>query len=178
MGEAERREQVDAVLAERARLLAQPLVEASVVASVDLVQFSAGNERYAIEAAYVRRLERLGNVTPLPGAPRYFAGITNLHGQLVPLIDLRVLLGAAPSGASTFAVVLGDQRAEIGIVAEELLAMPALPPDALGTRGDRPTLVRNILPDGSAVIDGAALIDDPRLVIGEIAPDTHEENRR
>jgi purine-binding chemotaxis protein CheW len=148
LSEAERRQQVDAVLTERARLLAQPIVEVSAVATVDLVQFSAGNERYAIEASFVRRLERLGSVTPLPGAPRHFTGITNLHGQLVPLIDLRVLLGAAPSGATTFAVVLGDARAEIGIVAETLLEMRTLPLDALGTAGGRHTLVRNILPDG------------------------------
>lgn len=176
--ESERRQHVDAVLAERARLLAQPLVEVSIVPTVDLVHFSAGDERYAIEAVFVARLERIVSVTPLPGAPRYFAGITNLHGQLVPLIDLRLLLGAAPSATTAFAVVLGDQRAEIGVIADALLEIRTLPADALGAPVVAPALVRHILPDGSAIIDGAALIADPRLVIGEIAPAAHEENTR
>ena len=178
LSETERRQQVDTVLAERARLLARPAVKTSVVPMVELVHFSAGNERYAIEAAFVHRFERLGALTPLPGAARHFSGVTNFHGQLVPLVDLRVLLGAAPCPNATFAIVLGERRAEIGIVAEALLEMRALPLDALGSPAQTPrALVRHILPDGSAVIDGAALMADPRLVAGAVAASTtHEEN--
>ena len=171
LSSAERRQHVDAVLAERARLLARPAVEISDAPTVELVQFGAGNERYAIEAAHVLRVERLGSVTPLPGAPRHFAGITNLHGQLVPLVDLRVLLGATPTTGGTFGVVLGEQRAEIAIVAETLLEMRLVVLDTLGPQAAGRTLVRAILPDGSAVVDGAALIADPRLVVGEIVSD-------
>jgi chemotaxis signal transduction protein len=176
--EAERRQHIDAVLAERARLLAQPVAETGVVPTLALVQFGAGNERYAIAAGHVRRLERLGSVTPLPGAPPFFAGITNIHGQLIPLVDLRVLLGAAASANATFAVVLGEGRAEIGIIAESLLEMRAVALDAFGATGGKATLVRHILPDGTAVIDGAALISDPRLTVGDAVSVTQEENAR
>jgi purine-binding chemotaxis protein CheW len=167
--EDERRRHVDAALAERARVLARPAVEISIVPTLELVQFSAGNEQYAIEASYVRRAERLGAVTPLPGAARHFAGIANLHGQIVPLVDLRVLLGATPSAAVTFGIVLGEERAEIAVVAETLLEIRLLPVDLLGPQPAVRTLVRHILPDGTAVIDGAALIADPRLVVEENA---------
>jgi len=177
---SERRQKIEATLAERARLLARPAVAIGVVPTVELVQFAAGDERYAIEAAFVHRLERLGAVTPLPGAARHFTGVTNFHGQLVPLVDLRVLLGATPCANAAFAVVLGEQRAEIGIVAEALLDMRALPRDAFGATALAPRpLVRRILSDGSAIIDGAALLADPRLVAGEGATDaTNEENAR
>jgi purine-binding chemotaxis protein CheW len=176
--DAARRQHIDAVLAERARLLAQPAVEISAVPAVDVVAFSAGGERYAIEAAYVRRLERPGRITLLPGAPRHFAGVTNLHGALVPLIDLCALLGDASTANATFAIVLGNGRAEFGIVAESLHEIRAVPDDMLSAPPGGQSLVRRILPDGSAVIDAAALIADPRLVIGEISPDAHEENPR
>lgn len=177
--ELERRQRVDAVLAERALLLARPAVAASLSETVELIEFGAGDERYAIEAACVWRLERLGSITPLPGAPRYFAGVTNLHGQLVPLIDLRVLLGATATATPRFAIVLGDQRAQFAVVAETLLAMRTLPLDELGSRATARTLVRHILPDGSAVIDGAVLIADPRLVIGNgVTGDNLEEAPR
>jgi purine-binding chemotaxis protein CheW len=169
--ELERRQHVDAVLAERARQLARPVVAASVSETAELIEFGAGDERYAIEAACVWRLERLGSITPLPGAPRHFAGVTNLHGQLVPLIDLRVLLGATPTATPTFGLVLGDGRAQLAVVAETLLAMRTVSLDELGSHATARTLLRHILPDGSAVIDGAALMADPRLIIGDIVAD-------
>ena len=177
---SEDRQRVDAVLAERARLLARPAVEVSVVPTVELVEFGAGSERYAIETAFVYRIERLGPVTPLPGTSRHFVGIMNLHGQLVPLVDLGELLGAAPCANAAFVIVLGAPRAEIAIVADVLLELRTLPLDALGTTAPAPRpLVRHITPDGTAVIDGAAVIADPRLVACEsTAPTTHEENAR
>ncbi|HEY5350157.1 MAG TPA: chemotaxis protein CheW [Candidatus Lustribacter sp.] len=178
--ESLRRQQVKAVLVERARALARPALDIGVVPTVETVHFTVGNERYAIEAAFVHRLERLGGVTPLPGAARHFTGVTNLHGQLVPVVDLRVLLGATPCTNARFAVVLGEQRAEIGIVAETLVDMRALPCDLLGSPAKAPRpLVRRILPDGTAVIDGAAVLADPRLIVGEIPTDTpYEEKTR
>jgi hypothetical protein len=82
-----------------------------------------------------------------------------------------MLLGATPTATPTFGLVLGDQRAQFAVVAETLLAMRTVSLDELGSRATTRTLVRHILPDGSAVIDGAALMADPRLVIGDIVAD-------
>lgn len=169
--ESERRRLVDAELAERARRLAQPAEQSVTAATIDLVAFSTGRERFAVAAAFVYRLERLERVTPLPDAARHFAGITNLHGQLVPLVDLGLLLGSAPCERADFAVVLGDDRADIGLLAETLLDIQALPRDALAASAAPPRpIVHHITADGIAVIDGAALLADPRL--------THQESLR
>jgi chemotaxis signal transduction protein len=176
--ETERRQRVDAVLLERARLLARPAVATGVTQTVEFIRFGAGDERYAIEAACVWRLERLGSITPLPGAPRHFAGMTNLHGQLIPLVDVRVLLGATGTATPAFGLVLGVNRAEFAIVADTLFEMRAVPVDELGAHAAAHALVRHILPDGSAVIDGTALMADPRLVIGDIVADIIQEDTR
>lgn len=170
---------IEAVLTERARLLARPTVEAGTVETIGLIAFSAGNERYAVEIGFVHRLEPCTRVTLLPGAPRYFAGITNLHGQLVPLVDLGVLLGAPACANAAFSVVLGNERAEIGLLADALLDIRTLPRDVFrkAASGPRP-LVRHITFDGVAVIDGAAVIADPRLVAGDHAVTALEETTR
>lgn len=168
--EAERRRQIDAVLTERAQRLARPAVEVAVRPTIDVVTFSMGTERFAVATQFVYRLERLEGVTPLPDAARHFAGIANFHGQLVPLIDLGLLLGSAPCEHPAFAVVLGDARADIGVLAEMLADISTAPLDAFAAPapGPRP-IVHHITPDGIAVIDGAALLADPRL--------THHEER-
>ena len=161
---------IDAVLLERARLLARRTDLVSAVPMAQLLAFAAGHERYAIDVTFVYRLERCARVTPLPGATRQFSGIMNVHGQLVPLVDLCVLLGSPACPNPAFAIVLGSARAEIGIVAQALIEMREIPQETLAasTPAPRP-IVRHITADGIAVIDGAALIADPRL--------THEETR-
>jgi purine-binding chemotaxis protein CheW len=176
---SDHRRNVYAVLAERARRLARPADVIDTTPTIELVTFGAAGERYAVETALVHRLERCTRITLLPHAPRQFAGIINLHGQLVPLVDLGVLLGAPSCSRPAFVVVLGDARAEIGIVADALLDMLLLPQDALGAPAPAPRpLVRHITSDGIAVIDGAAVIADPRLIVGENAATAHEENPR
>jgi purine-binding chemotaxis protein CheW len=162
---------IEGVLAERARLLARRPEVVSAVPMAQLLAFAAGNERYALDVTYVYRLERCARITPLPGAARQFTGIVNVHGQIVPLVDLGVLLGTPPCLDPTFAIILGDARAEIGIVAQALIEMREIPLDTLASSTPAPRpLVRHITADGIAVIDGAAMIADPRL--------THEENVR
>lgn len=165
------RTEIEAVLAERARLLARRPDVVSAVPMATLLAFATGNERYAIDVTYVYRLERCARITPLPGAAQQFTGIVNVHGQIVPLIDLGILIGTPPCAEPTFAIILGGARAEIGIVAQALIEMREIPRDTLAasTPAPRP-IVRHITADGIAVIDGAALIADPRL--------THEENVR
>jgi purine-binding chemotaxis protein CheW len=158
---------IDRILAERARLLTQPIVTEVAVASVDLIAFSAGNERYAIAAPFVQRLERLDRITPLPGAAAHFTGIINVHGQLMALIDLRLLLGGAPCTNASFAVVVGAERTEFGIIAESLLDLQPVPLDTLHAPDGARAIVQRLLPDGTAVIDGPALLADPRLIAGE-----------
>jgi purine-binding chemotaxis protein CheW len=176
---AEHRRNIEAVLAERARLLARPAVTTANVPTVELVAFRSGGERYAVETAFVHRLERSAPITALPRAPRAFAGITNLHGQLLPVADLGILLGAPACSDAAFVVVLGEARAEIGLVAETLLDLLLLPRDVLGVAGPAPRpLVRYITSDGIAVIDAAAVIADPRLIAGENAVPAHEETHR
>jgi len=54
-----------------------------------LVTFFLGDEEYGFEITQVQEINRLGDVTRLPKAPSFVAGVTNLRGQVVPLINLR-----------------------------------------------------------------------------------------
>ena len=54
-----------------------------------LVTFLLGDEEYGFEITQVQEINRLGEVTRLPKAPSFVAGVTNLRGQVVPLINLR-----------------------------------------------------------------------------------------
>jgi purine-binding chemotaxis protein CheW len=60
------------------------------------VGFRVGAADYAVPAAAVLHLESYSGATPVPGAPPYVAGLVQVRGRLVPVVDLRARFGLAP----------------------------------------------------------------------------------
>jgi chemotaxis-related protein WspB len=62
-----------------------------------LLTFTAGGNRFAIDAARVIELVPRVQLRPIPRAPAYFAGLLAYRGKVVPVIDLGLLLDADAS---------------------------------------------------------------------------------
>ncbi len=60
---------------------------------VSFLVFSLDEKRYACESFYVQRIFRAIEITEIPNAEKNILGIINLHGQILPVIDLRQILG-------------------------------------------------------------------------------------
>lgn len=60
------------------------------------VTFRVGTADYAVPAAQVLHLESYERATHVPGAPSYVAGIVQVRGRLVPVVDLRARFGLDP----------------------------------------------------------------------------------
>jgi len=54
--------------------------------------FIAAGTRYAIEASWVEAVHPLVRARPVHGAPSWLAGVIDVHGELVPLVDASALL--------------------------------------------------------------------------------------
>lgn len=54
-----------------------------------LVVFHLDESRYALHLAAVERIVRVVEITPLPDAPEIVLGIVNVHGAIVPVVDVR-----------------------------------------------------------------------------------------
>lgn len=59
------------------------------------VTFRVGNASYVLPAADVLHLESYETATPVPGAAAYVAGLVQVRGRLVPVVDLRTRFGLA-----------------------------------------------------------------------------------
>lgn len=62
----------------------------------NVIVFTIGGSRYALELRWVREVVSLGFVTAVPTAPAALAGVCNLHGTILPVLDLGPLLGKPP----------------------------------------------------------------------------------
>ena len=60
------------------------------------VTFRVGTASYALPADQVLHLESFETATHVPGAPPYVAGLVQVRGRLVPVVDLRARFGLPP----------------------------------------------------------------------------------
>lgn len=56
---------------------------------VHLLIFALDDQRYALRLDHVKRVVRAAALTQLPKAPDVVLGILDLHGEIVPVINLR-----------------------------------------------------------------------------------------
>lgn len=56
---------------------------------MDVLVFEVGGVRYGLPALQVREIARAVTIVPLPRAPAIVEGVIDVHGTLVPVLDLR-----------------------------------------------------------------------------------------
>jgi purine-binding chemotaxis protein CheW len=54
-----------------------------------LVVFNLDDRRFAVPLSTVVRVERIVAITPLPKAPEIVLGVVNMHGQVIPVFNIR-----------------------------------------------------------------------------------------
>jgi len=66
------------------------------MASQSYLIFSSSGLQLALEAAVVREIIRLPEITPLAETPPYLTGVINLRGHIIPVMDLNRRFGRPP----------------------------------------------------------------------------------
>jgi chemotaxis signal transduction protein len=69
--------------------------EGDVTAATDAIVVRLGSGRFAVDLSSVAEVGRAPHVTRVPGLPAWLAGVANWRGRILPVLDLRMLLGAA-----------------------------------------------------------------------------------
>lgn len=119
----------------------------------NVIVFAVGAARYAVELRWVREVVTLGFVTSVPTAPPAVGGVCNLHGTILPVLDVGALVDEPPGAPPR----QGDGA--LVIEAEGMLC---------GLRVDQVDHVASLLEDGGAVVDATGrpltLLDPQRLL--------------
>lgn len=132
--------------------------EAPEVVEYLLVQL--GDERYALPPGVVREVARLGPITPVPGTPPALPGIISRHGAVLPVVDLRPLLGLAtapPTRASRLVVAQQGEDA-LALLVDAALDLVRIPAAAFGPLPPSLDPGRGALLAGLAEHDGQPLM--------------------
>lgn len=146
--------------------------------TMQYLSFSLGEETFAIDIRYIREIIEYGGVTAVPMMPPFLRGVINLRGKVVPVIDLSVRFGRAPTDVrrrSCIVIVeVGDEatRQDLGIIVDavnevvEIEASSQERPPAFGAG------LRNDFIQGIGKVDGhfVVVLDvDQALSVKEMA---------
>ena len=85
--------------AKRGKKVVRPVAAKPAVTGQDkqkIVLFSLDQPRYALPVSDVVKVERAVEITPVPKAPPSVSGVIDFHGDIIPVLDLRKLLGLPP----------------------------------------------------------------------------------
>lgn len=88
------------------------------------VAFRIGEEPFVADRNQVREVLMLPeDVTRVPGSKRWLLGIANLRGHLLPLIDVKLLLGSGRTSLRRGTRVISVNHREVpaGIVVDEVM---------------------------------------------------------
>jgi len=67
--------------------------EAREEPGTQLLLFALGGESYAFPLEQVREVVKPGPITPVPSIPEHILGVMNLRGEILPVLDLKRLMG-------------------------------------------------------------------------------------
>jgi purine-binding chemotaxis protein CheW len=67
--------------------------EEGVIDEEQLVTFLLDKEEYAIQISHVQEINRMTEITKMPGAPALVEGLVNLRGSIIPALNLRRRFG-------------------------------------------------------------------------------------
>jgi purine-binding chemotaxis protein CheW len=99
--------------------------------------FKLGNEIFATDVAKVREVLDLTAITQIPRTPEFMAGVINLRGSVVPVVDLRLCfeMTRTVSTRNTCIVVvevlLENEPTVIGALADSVEEVIDLEPDQI-----------------------------------------------
>lgn len=82
-----------------------------------------GSEQYGIDISYVDNIVRLQQITRVPKAPSYYAGIINLRGEVVPVMSVRLKMGLpkdVPAKASRIIILKLEEQGLVGVLVDEV----------------------------------------------------------
>ncbi len=128
---------------------------------LELVTFQLGSEQYGLDIMRVQEIIRMPALTRAPRSPSFVAGMLNLRGEVLPVIDLRRRMGMAPVDYDkrTRVVIVSHDVGHFGLVVDAVADVRRL---ALDTIQLPPSVTRN---ENASLVSGVARLPTDRLLL-------------
>lgn len=127
-----------------------------------LVIFELAGGSYGVDIQFVREINRLLEITPIPKAPDFVEGIINLRGTIVPVVDLGLRFGLSATAQSkdTRIVVIESGEHTLGMKVDEVSEVLRIPANEIDPATNMATTGID-----ADFVEGVGKIDDRLILI-------------
>lgn len=100
-----------------------------------IVTFQLGSEEYGFNILEVREIVRQARITRIPLSPNHIKGVTNLRGEVLPIIDLRAKFGlpATEQTDKSRILVVDQNDHQTGLIVDSVHQVTRLDPEQIET---------------------------------------------
>ncbi len=112
---------------------------------------------YTIPILKVQEIVNIPNVTKLPQAPEYLEGVTNLRGKVIPIINLKKMVGLQSEKPGEKVIVISGGRITFGVLVDGITGVVSIDEGEIEP-------AENFMREQIDQIEGVARIND-RLIV-------------
>jgi purine-binding chemotaxis protein CheW len=144
------------------------MVDAPAVPGSRLLLFGVRGRRYACALTSVREIVPFGRITRLPGAPNAVAGVCNVRGIVLTIVDLGLRLVGEPVDRTEGAMLLLEYGGKVLGAGVDDVQDVLVPEDGIHPPPDAPAAGTDAVVIGVvATADGVAVVLDPAALVRE-----------
>jgi len=122
------------------------------------IGFTMNGSEYTIPILKVQEIINRPQLTKLPQAPHYIEGVSNLRGRIIPIMNLKKLVGLRDTELGEKVIVVASGRMTFGVLIDGITGVISIEDDQIEP-------AESLLQTGSIEqVQGVARVDD-RLVV-------------
>ena len=131
--------------------------------SRQFVGFQLAEQDYAFPIEQIQEIVILNQVTRVPQVPDYVEGVSNLRGSIIPILNLRCLLGLEPrQRIETRTIVVNVAQRTMGCTVDGVSQVLRIPQESIQTAPD------TVLTEGGDCITGFARLAGQLIILLDI----------
>jgi purine-binding chemotaxis protein CheW len=126
-----------------------------------MVVFELSNEHYGVDIGTVESIIKMQAITVVPHAPSFVEGVTNLRGNVLPVINLRnrFHLTSQDETKNTRIVVVAIDNVKVGMIVDAVSEVLRVPEEAIEPP---PPMVTSV---DTAFITAIAKMDEKLVIL-------------
>jgi len=84
------------------------------------IGFILERNEYTVPILKVQEIIKLPQITKMPGVPYYVEGVTNLRGRIIPVVNLKKILGIQEQSPGSKVIVISSGKITFGALVDDI----------------------------------------------------------
>jgi len=122
------------------------------------IGFVLEQNEYSIPILKVQEIIKIPAITKMPGVPYYVEGVTNLRGRVIPIVNLKRILGISGEESGNKVIVISSGKIIFGAMVDDITGVINIDESAIEPSDE-------FMKQGENHIEGVARIDGRLIVL-------------